>query len=52
LTSAFFSGNQLFTANAGDSRVILISSDDSDGAKKVKYKQLTTDHKPEMPNEK
>ena len=28
------------------------SSDDSDGAKKVKYKQLTTDHKPEMPNEK
>jgi serine/threonine protein phosphatase PrpC len=52
LTSAFFSGNQLFTANCGDSRVILISYDDSDGTKKVKYKQLTTDHKPEMPHEK
>jgi hypothetical protein len=30
----------------------MISSDESDGTKKVKYKQLTTDHKPEMPAEK
>ena len=52
LTSAFFSGNQLFTANSGDSRVILVSADESDGTKKIKYKQLTTDHKPETAHEK
>ena len=27
-TSGFFSGNQLFTSNVGDSRVILISTED------------------------
>lgn len=48
-TGAFFSGNQLFTANAGDSRTILISIDES---QKVKVKQLTTDHKPDNPKEK
>ena len=42
----------MFTANAGDSRVSLISTDESEGQKKIKYKQLTTDHKPELPNEK
>jgi len=44
LTSAFFSGNQLFTANVGDSRAILISHDDQG---KVKVRQLTQDHKPD-----
>ena len=31
-TSGFFSGNQLFTSNVGDSRVILISLDDGPGS--------------------
>lgn len=52
LTSAFFSGNLLYTANCGDSRVILISTDDSDGTRKIKVRQLTTDHKPELAAEK
>jgi serine/threonine protein phosphatase PrpC len=48
-TSGFFNGNQLFTCNVGDSRVILISVDSEN---KVKTKQLTTDHKPDNPCEK
>ena len=48
-TSGFFNGNQLYTCNVGDSRVILISLD-SDG--KVKTKSLTIDHKPDNPEEK
>ena len=37
LTSAYFSGNQLYTANCGDSRTILISLEDNDKNKlKVK----------------
>ena len=59
-TSGFFSGNQLFTANVGDSRVILISTDDGkepgspskDGATKVIAKTLTHDHKPDSTKEK
>jgi serine/threonine protein phosphatase PrpC len=50
VTSAFFSGNQLYTANVGDSRTILISIDEQN-KQQVKIKQVTTDHKPESPNE-
>ena len=32
--------------------MILISTDDSDGNKRIKVRQLTTDHKPELPVEK
>ena len=49
LTSAFFCGNQLYTANVGDSRTILISLDDKS---QIKVKQLTTDHKPDNQKEK
>lgn len=48
LTSVFFCGNQIFTANVGDSRSILISTD-SEG--NLVVKQLSTDHKPENQNE-
>ena len=48
-TSAFFCGNQLYTANVGDSRCILISSDDQG---KVRIRQLTQDHKPDNQKEK
>ena len=52
LTSCFFSGNQIFTANCGDSRVILISFDEKDKEKQPKVKQLTNDHKPDEQKEK
>lgn len=51
VTSAFFSGNQLYTANVGDSRTILISMDETD-PKSIKVRQLTTDHKPDFDAEK
>lgn len=50
LTSTFFSGNQLFAANCGDSRSILISVD-AVSKNQVRIKQLTTDHKPEHAEE-
>jgi serine/threonine protein phosphatase PrpC len=51
VTSAFFSGNELYTANVGDSRTVLISVDEDD-SKKVKVRSLTTDHKPDFQSEK
>ena len=51
LTSAFFSGNQIFTSNCGDSRTILISLDEKTN-KRLVVKALTEDHKPEHPQEK
>ena len=59
-TSGFFSGNQLYTANVGDSRVIVIGVDDTPqppgspsqgastaGGLRVTAKQVTQDHKPD-----
>lgn len=46
----FFSGNKLFAANVGDSRTILISQE-AGNKSQVRIKQLTTDHKPESPEE-
>ena len=59
-TSGFFSGNQLYTANVGDSRVIVISVDDTPqppgsptqgvstaGGLRVAARQATHDHKPD-----
>ena len=51
ITSAFFSGNELYTANVGDSRTILVSLDENDN-KKVNVRQLTVDHKPDNSVEK
>lgn len=63
-TSGFFSGNQLYTANVGDSRVIVISVDDSPapagspsqgttiGGLRVTAKAVTHDHKPDSQKEK
>ena len=57
-TSGFFSGNQLFTSNVGDSRVILISLDDGPGStqmangQNILAKGVTVDHKPDTPKEK
>ena len=57
-TSGFFSGNQLFTSNVGDSRVISIALDDGPGSsvlangQSIIAKQLTVDHKPDGQKEK
>ena len=48
LTSALIIGNQLYTCNVGDSRIIMVSDvDNSMGAIGLFHvEQLTTDHKP------
>ena len=48
LTSVLIFGNQLFTCNVGDSRIILVSTvDNSNGAIGLFHvQQLTKDHKP------
>jgi len=47
LTTAFVQGDQLYTANVGDSRIILVSVEDDASKGQYSVKQLTADHKPE-----
>ena len=48
----YLSGNSLYTSNLGDSRSILIRFDGSSKGDLIKVRQLTDDHKPEVPKEK
>lgn len=48
LSALFLNGDRLYTANVGDSRIILISFDpQSQKDDDFKYRELTTDHKPD-----
>ena len=46
--TVFFDGNDVWTANAGDSRAILCSFSDEKG---LEIKQITNDHKPDLEDE-